>query len=199
MRKELGLKKFIRNWMLSQFVHRCEYNSMSYWIQILQIVVLKFLVTHFNSAGGLIGQQMRHMWHEQNILKQTSQWQQVLTETWNWHNMDTAANNDALYIASSVTLLSSPLSILLCSLCPTWGDNKKQDRSGHLTLETESWPGASPHPRPGGHQPIRVQDGIKWPIRGRAQHMSQSSEGVSLEMSQCAKLGQRERDSGFRS
>lgn len=129
--------------------------------------------------------QMRHMWqHELNILKQTSHWQQVLTETWNWHNMDSAANNDALYIASSVTPLSwSPLCSLLMSpglaLARTWGDNK--NREPHLTLETEAWCWERLlTPAPWCHRPIRGQDGIRWPIRGRAQHMSQSSEGVSL-------------------
>ena len=175
------------------------------WIQCNVILNSNFtncvkvlIATHFNSAGGLIGQQMRHMWHEQNILKQTSQWQQVLTETWNWHNMDTAANNDALYIASSVTLLSSPLLSLLWSLCPTWGDNKKQDRSGHLTLETEAWPGASPHPRPWGAS-ANQRPGWHQVTNQRASpaHVSVVWRCLTWDVSMCKTRTQR--DSGFRS
>lgn len=86
--------------------------------------------------------QMRHMWqHELNILKQTSHWQQVLTETWNWHNMDSAANNDALYIASSVTPLSL-VSTLLSADVP--------------------WPGPGPWP---AHEAIIRTGSRTWHLR----------------------------------
>ena len=94
---------------------------MSYWNQNFKLCIKVWVVTHFNSAGGLIG---RHKWdtcvtRAEYSKTNESHWQQVLTETWNWHNMEWAANNDALYIASSVTLLSlSGLHSALCSLCP---------------------------------------------------------------------------------
>ena len=142
---------------------------------------------------------MRHMClhiYETNVSVTTS-WQKPETgTTWTWR---AAANNDALYIASSVTQLSSlrsPFSSLLIiaheAIIRSW----KGTEWGAGALDTWDKLGACREryliPAPVIISQSDTSVATSWPMRGQAEHMSQSSEGVSHGMSQCAKLGHRE-------
>ena len=171
---------------------------MSHWNQNSKLCIKVWVVTHFNSAG-LIGQ---HKWDTCDMwaeYSKTNDWQQVLTETWNWHKMDWAANNDALYIASSVTLLSLVSSALrsLCPLAPHEAIIRREPGAGtwHLRQRLGAWSVSPAHlvssanQRPGWHQVTNQ--------RASPAHVSVVWRCLTIEMSQCAKLGHRERDSGL--
>ena len=125
--------------MLSQIVRRCEYNVIlnSNFTNCVKVLSDTF---QFGRRTDWATNETHVTWSEYSETNES--WQKPETGT-TWTQQPIM-----MHFILPPPSLSSPFSIFLCSLCPTWGDNNKEDRSGHLTLETEAWPGASPHPRP---------------------------------------------------